>query len=95
MLCRTYDARLFFFFFESRESPETAPVVLWMSGGPGCSSEIAVFAENGPWTINADHSLNETRFGYVSQLDRCLYYKIVRADQKAARLTAGGTGSTT
>ena len=30
----------------------TAPVTLWMTGGPGCSSEVALFGENGPCTVN-------------------------------------------
>ena len=26
----------FYWFFEARNQPETAPVLLWMTGGPGC-----------------------------------------------------------
>eukprot|EP00243_Klebsormidium_subtile_P010679 TRINITY_DN577_c0_g1_i1.p1 TRINITY_DN577_c0_g1~~TRINITY_DN577_c0_g1_i1.p1 ORF type:complete len:590 (+),score=177.93 TRINITY_DN577_c0_g1_i1:122-1771(+) len=51
-LNRTHDARMFYFFFESRGNKSTDPVVLWMTGGPGCSSELAVFAENGPFKID-------------------------------------------
>lgn len=43
----------FYWFFESRGSPATDPVVLWMTGGPGCSSEVALFGENGPCSVNA------------------------------------------
>ncbi|EFN52050.1 hypothetical protein CHLNCDRAFT_32614 [Chlorella variabilis] len=56
---------MFFFYFQARSDPENAPVVLWMTGGPGCSSELAVFFENGPWTINPDDlSLTETKHGW-------------------------------
>jgi cathepsin A (carboxypeptidase C) len=32
--------------------------VIWLTGGPGCASEVALFYENGPYTINDDLSLN-------------------------------------
>ena len=38
-------------FFESRNNPATDPLVLWMTGGPGCSSEVALFGENGPCSV--------------------------------------------
>lgn len=63
-LNRTYDAHMFFFYFEAREEPDTAPVVLWLTGGPGCSSELAVFYENGPWTLDNDLNLVETPYGW-------------------------------
>lgn len=44
----------FYWFFESRNSPATDPVALWMTGGPGCSSEVALFGENGPCAVNLD-----------------------------------------
>lgn len=45
-------AHIFFWMFESRGNPATDPLVLWMTGGPGCSSEMAVFYEQGPYRID-------------------------------------------
>ncbi|KAI9501475.1 Alpha/Beta hydrolase protein [Coemansia spiralis] len=41
---------VFFWYFESRARKEnqTVPLVVWFSGGPGCSSQIANWQENGP-----------------------------------------------
>ncbi|MCL7021460.1 hypothetical protein MKW94_011535, partial [Papaver nudicaule] len=59
----SHAARMFYFFFESRMN-KNDPVVIWLTGGPGCSSELAVFYENGPFTIANNMSLMWNEFGW-------------------------------
>ncbi|KAG6483391.1 hypothetical protein ZIOFF_060036 [Zingiber officinale] len=59
----THAAKMFYFFFESR-GKSTDPVVIWLTGGPGCSSELALFYENGPFKIANNLSLVWNDYGW-------------------------------
>ncbi|KAK9073964.1 hypothetical protein SSX86_006558 [Deinandra increscens subsp. villosa] len=45
---------LFYYFVESPTDSASKPLVLWLNGGPGCSSMIGAFSELGPFRINSD-----------------------------------------
>ncbi len=55
---------LFFWFFEAQNSPKNAPIVIWLNGGPGSSSMLGLFAENGPYKINYDLSLSDNPYSW-------------------------------
>ncbi|XP_050394322.1 lysosomal protective protein-like [Patella vulgata] len=46
--------KLHYWFVESVGNPAKDPLVLWMNGGPGCSSVLGLLTEHGPFRINPD-----------------------------------------
>ncbi|CAI9535784.1 unnamed protein product [Staurois parvus] len=45
---------LHYWFVESQKNPSSSPLVLWMNGGPGCSSLDGLLTEHGPFLIQPD-----------------------------------------
>ena len=45
-----YDASLFYYFV--RNTNASAPLVVWLQGGPGCTSLVGLFTENGPFLLS-------------------------------------------
>jgi len=54
------DGNMFFWFFPAEENPETAPVVIWLQGGPGGSSMFGLLKLHGPilTTVDGNNNLN-------------------------------------
>eukprot|EP00608_Synchroma_pusillum_P004490 CAMPEP_0198421938 /NCGR_PEP_ID=MMETSP1452-20131203/1990_1 /TAXON_ID=1181717 /ORGANISM="Synchroma pusillum, Strain CCMP3072" /LENGTH=455 /DNA_ID=CAMNT_0044142183 /DNA_START=62 /DNA_END=1429 /DNA_ORIENTATION=+ len=48
------DSNYFYWSFDAQVNPETAPLVMWLTGGPGCSSTLALLVENGPCKVTDD-----------------------------------------
>ncbi|CAJ0564842.1 unnamed protein product, partial [Mesorhabditis spiculigera] len=43
---------LYYWYVESQNKPDTDPLILWLNGGPGCSSLEGLFVELGPFRAN-------------------------------------------
>ncbi|KAL7179670.1 hypothetical protein ACSBR1_042971 [Camellia fascicularis] len=63
---------LFYYFVEAEFDPFSKPLVLWLNGGPGCSSlGVGAFSENGPFRPNGqvlvknEYSWNRARDNLV------------------------------
>lgn len=65
------DMHMWFWFFESRNNPQTDPLAAWFNGGPGCSSMQSVFRANGPcgfFNGSSEPSLNEFSWNKVANM---------------------------
>lgn len=56
----------FYYLFESRRAPSTDPLIVWLTGGPGCSSLLALFTENGPCSISRDGFTHNNPYSWTT-----------------------------
>lgn len=61
-----HGSNLFFWFFPAASGADTAPVLLWLQGGPGASSLYSVFNEHGPFSVDKDRVLKPRRYAWTS-----------------------------
>jgi len=50
---------LFYWMFKTEDPNNTAPVIVWLNGGPGSSSMFGNFLENGPLMITENATATE------------------------------------
>ena len=56
---------IFFWFFESRnENPTTAPLTIWLNGGPGDPSTASIFQTNGPCWVDHNGDLRHNKYSW-------------------------------
>jgi cathepsin A (carboxypeptidase C) len=58
------NSSLFYWVVESQNDPKLDPLVLWLNGGPGSSSMVGFFYENGPFYIQEDLTLKENNYSW-------------------------------
>lgn len=71
----SFKGKIFKIHFFSLSDSTKDPLIIWLSGGPGCSSNIALFAENGPYRIfsqndiryNSDTWIQKASIVYIDQ----------------------------
>lgn len=61
---KEYNSNLFFWFFPAVHNPKTAPVVLWLQGGPGATSMFGLFMENGPFSVTDKIILKKRKYSW-------------------------------
>lgn len=63
---KPYDSNLFFWFFPSLSDQKNDPIILWLQGGPGATSLIGLFGENGPFTVKNKKGLKLRKYAWTN-----------------------------
>ncbi|KAB0794557.1 hypothetical protein PPYR_11396 [Photinus pyralis] len=60
-----FNSNLFFWFFPSQLNYANDPVILWLQGGPGATSLIGLFTENGPFIVTPQQTLTPRKYSWT------------------------------
>ncbi|KAK7396051.1 hypothetical protein VNO78_16764 [Psophocarpus tetragonolobus] len=56
---------LFYYFVEAQTNPASKPLVLWLNGGPGCTSVgVGAFTEHGPFVTNQGEAIEKNKYSW-------------------------------
>ncbi|KAG2188975.1 hypothetical protein INT44_004117 [Umbelopsis vinacea] len=59
-----HNANIFFWLLNSQNVKSSNKLVIWLNGGPGCSSMDGMFLENGPYRVNPDMTVDISPGGW-------------------------------
>ena len=61
---------LFYYYFKARNETERGKnLIIWLSGGPGCSSSAGLMMENGPYIYDNNGKLVRNKYSWNNQYD--------------------------
>lgn len=60
----TCNSNMFFWFFPSQNNAGSDPIAVWLNGGPGSSSLVGLFKENGPYRLTVEGNLTVNEFSW-------------------------------
>ncbi|CAO3688037.1 unnamed protein product [Rhizopus stolonifer] len=63
-LSKKSNSNIFFWMVEQEEKTDPEKAIIWLNGGPGCSSMDGLFLENGPFRVQKNLSLSINEGGW-------------------------------
>eukprot|EP00826_Nyctotherus_ovalis_P039454 TRINITY_DN3799_c0_g1_i1.p1 TRINITY_DN3799_c0_g1~~TRINITY_DN3799_c0_g1_i1.p1 ORF type:complete len:421 (+),score=108.01 TRINITY_DN3799_c0_g1_i1:194-1456(+) len=64
-----HNAKLYYILFKSRDENPTAPLIMYLEGGPGQSVMHGLFYQNGPFRLQKNEHLDRNDFSYNNFAD--------------------------
>ncbi|RLM96119.1 hypothetical protein BBO99_00004536 [Phytophthora kernoviae] len=58
------ESTIFYWHFQASQDPDKAPLVIWLNGGPGCSSMQGLFLGNSPFKLVDESTIAENKHSW-------------------------------